>query len=231
MPTPVRYPNGISTQPVNHPMGQFGLPDPADWHYYFNDFDVYAAGDWTVTKVGTGTQALAAGNGGLLLSTTTIGAADSVLNQLTVASFAYTAGKKIVFRVRGQVSDATTSAFHAGLIATTTTPLAAVDGLFVYKATAGTSAVLRNTNNSVNTDTTITGFTAVNATNFDLGFYVDQNGRVVVYDLVNSPLDGPVAAGTVSQRAVNLALSFGITNGAAAAKTMTLDHIVVGVER
>ena len=231
MPTPVRYPSGVATQTSNHPMGQFALPDPSDWAYYFNDFMTYAAGDWTITKVGTGTQALAAGAGGLLLNTTTTGASDSVLNQLAVASFAYTAGKKIVFRVRGQLSDATNSAFHAGLIATTTTPLAAVDGLFIYKATGATSAVLRNTNNSANTDVTITGFAAANATNFDLGYYVDQNGRVVVYDLVQSPLDGPVAAGTVSQRAVNLALSFGITNGAGAAKTLTLDHIFVGVER
>mgnify|MGYP001576761201 CR=1 FL=1 len=50
MATPFRATNGITNVPSSNFMGQALSLDPTLTHTYFNDFDVYAAGDWTVTE-------------------------------------------------------------------------------------------------------------------------------------------------------------------------------------
>jgi len=69
MGTPSRFNNGVTNVGKNHFAANFKAMVPTKYHQYFNDFDTYVAGDWTVTAVGAGTQALTDGDGGLLLRT------------------------------------------------------------------------------------------------------------------------------------------------------------------
>jgi len=242
MPTPARFPQGISTDPPHGIMGNCGLPDPFFWHVYSNHFDALNAADFTTTKVGTGTAALTANTGGAILLTTTAGASDSVLEQLVVASFAFTAGKKFIFRAKFQCSDPTNSTLHAGMLVTSATPLAtATDGLYFRKSTGSTSILLRNNVGSVTTDLDLSsvGGVATAATDIVLGFYIDPKGVVSAYindttgfAVQNGPggSRGPVASFTPTLTSSQVNVSFGITNGAAAAKTMTVDYIYAAQE-
>ena len=141
--TPVRFTSGVSTRPRGHAFGRFPRPDQTLIHTYFNDFDTYAAGDWTLSKNGgTGVQALAAGAGGLLVDTNTAGATDMLQNQLTVASFAPTATKDAWFGCRLKLDDATLSTVLAGLytVKSTAATTAPTDG-FWFKKTAGATPI------------------------------------------------------------------------------------------
>jgi len=72
MGTTSRFPFGITNTIKTETLGMFGIPDPTKFHTFFDDFDRYVAGDWTLTSIGTtGTAALADGDGGLLLLTDT----------------------------------------------------------------------------------------------------------------------------------------------------------------
>ena len=62
-----RMPNGATNAAPWQTMAAAGLLDPTWAHLYSNDFDTYAAGDWTATVVGSGTQALQAADGGSLV--------------------------------------------------------------------------------------------------------------------------------------------------------------------
>ncbi len=128
MGTPTRFTSGLATVPKAAPLGMYGLPDPTEWHSYFNDFDTYVAGDWTVTEVGAGSRALTDIDGGALLITNA--AADNDRNELQKLgeSFLLTAGKRAFFKARFKVSDATQSDFLIGLAVTDTTLQGAVDG-------------------------------------------------------------------------------------------------------
>src|ERR1700688_4551685 len=87
-------PNGLTNARLEGTLAAAGFPDPTYGNIDWDDFNKFLASDWTITKVGTGTDALQAGVGGQLLLTTTAGATDSVLFQRTVASQNLTPGKQ-----------------------------------------------------------------------------------------------------------------------------------------
>lgn len=249
MPTPVRYTAGVTQNAPWQVLGNSGFDDPHFYHVFATDFDTVNAADYIVTDTGTPTNALSAVDGGVLLNTTSAGATDATFLQLKTASFAFVpatnsvAGKKSFFRTRVALSDATNSAFYAGLMGTTTTPLTAQDGLYFLKASGATSFILRSSIGGVNTDLAMTGFAFANATYLDLGWYFD--GKTTVYAFVSVPVGfqpqsgtgstvtvkGPAFSFTPSLTTAVLAPSFGIQNGAAAAKTLSVDHILVARER
>ena len=103
MGTPSRFTNGITTVPKSSPLGMYGLPDPTEWHTYFNDFDTYVAAQWTVTAVGTGTAALTNLDGGALLLTNSAADNDSIQLQKVGESFALTARKRAFLKARVKV--------------------------------------------------------------------------------------------------------------------------------
>ena len=235
-------PGGISNAAPWQTMSEAGTPDPSWSQMYHNDFNIYTAADWTVTNTGvTPTNALAAETGGVLLNTTTAGATDATFLQLTTAGFLLAANKHIFFKSRIKQSDATNSDIYTGLIMTSTTPLTANDGLFFFKATGATTWVLRSIIGGVATDLSLgASNVAVNATYQELGFHIDPLGNVEAFfnPTTGSPgipvaggVRGRVASFAPSLTQVLLAPSFGIRNGAAAAKTMSLDYITVSAER
>jgi len=226
--TVTRFPNGVTNVSDQNLYADMGQDSPSLFHSYYNDFDTYASGDWTSTVTGTGTSALTNGDGGLLLLTNTTGATDAVFSQKVGESFTFASGKKLWFEARLKVSDATASAFVMGLQVTDTTPLAVANGVFFLKSAASTSIALVLTKASTST-TNAAIATAANDTFINLAYFYD--GVSTVYYFVNGTLAGSSVTTNLPLSSTTLTVSFGVQNGAAAAKTMTIDYINVTKER
>jgi hypothetical protein len=226
MSSPTRFPYGLTTTTKASNLGQFILPDVTKAHPYFNDFDVYAAGDWTITQTSTSAAALANIDGGAL--TISNGTADDSISvyQLANESFKFQAGKKLWFKARFQVSDATDSDVLIGLAITDTTPLDATDGVFFLKSDNSAVCSLKVVKNS--TATTTTAATLVSATMVTLGYY--YNGVDEIQIFVNDVQVGTSAVTNLPDDE-ELAVIFAVQNGAAASKTMTVDYILAAKER
>ena len=240
MGSPARFPFGVTTVEKTNPLGMYGLPDPTEWHTYFNDFDTYVAGDWTITNVGvTPTQALADVDGGALLVTLTAADNDSSFLQKKGESFLPTSGKKCIFKARFKVSDATQSDWVFGLQVTDTTPLAAAgdgvtDGIFFQKDDGDTNIdfyVQKDATTGQSTSTAIA--TAAAADTFmTVAFYFD--GARYIYTYMNDVLLTRIDLTTTLTTYLpdtELTVSFGVQNGEAVAKTMTVDYIFAAQER
>ena len=225
--TTSRFTNGVTTAKQTEPMGQFILPDLTKAHVYFNDFDEYTAADWVVTEVGVATQALTDADGGVLLVTNAAADDDSSFSQKVGESFLFQAGKKLWFEARLKVSDATQSDWVAGLQITDTTPLAVTDGVYFRKDDGDA-----NIDFVVVKDSTATTATAIatnaNDTYVRLSFYYNGVDEVVYF------VDGVRQGSSVTTNLPDdevLTLSFGIQNGEAVAKTMSVDYILAAKER
>jgi hypothetical protein len=214
----------------------YGLPDPTAWHTYFNDFDTYVAGDWTVTEVGVGSRALTDINGGALLITNA--AADNDRNEFQKVgeSFLLASGKKAFFKARFKVSDATESDFLIGLAVTDTTLQGAVsgagvtDGIFFNKDDGDALLDFNVQKNATTGQTRAAGIsTVVSDTFLTVAWYFDGVSEVNYYvdDVHIGTLDGS----STYLPDTELTVSFAIMNGAAAAKTMTVDYIFASLER
>lgn len=229
MGTPTRFPNGLTNSRSTTPMGMFPLPDPSALIMYFNDFFTYAAGDWTVTETSaSATQALADGDGGWLVLTNASNDDFLTALQLTKMPFTGATGKKMWFKARAKVSDATQSDFVLGFQGTDTTPLATANGIWFQKDDGAATLKACVANNS--TQTTSAQLTPAIADNtfFELGIYYDGKSEVQFW------LDGNkihTAASTNFPNTRALTASFAIQNGAAAAKTLTVDYILAAKER
>lgn len=190
MSAPSRFTSGITQAASFQPLGSLGFPDPFYYAQYDDDFLQYNAGDYTVTATGGSVAATAAsGAGGRVLFTTGATAGNFASIQLSTAPFQYVATKKLAYLCRLQVANVTTSALIAGLINTTVTPFSAVaDGIYFNKAAASTSIVLTAvTGSAVVGSVTIAG-ALTNATDIDLGFYVDRSGNIRAF--VGNSLEG-----------------------------------------
>lgn len=236
MSTPTRSPNGITTVRKTDPLGMFGMPDPTQWHTFFDDFDKYTSTDWIITTTeagaGSATEALSSSDGGALLLTNAAG--DNDLDFLQWAgntsavyeSFLFEEGKKLFFKAKFQVSDATQSDLVMGLQIVDTTPLAVSDGVYFIKADASTTLSMVVIKNGTATTTVVA--TMANATDIEVAFYYDGKSEIVAY------ADGSRVGASVLTNLPDdeeLAVSFGIQNGEAVAKTMTTDYIFVAKER
>ena len=108
-------PDGVTNVIDSVTLGTYVAPDPTAVHAFFNDFNTYAAGDWTITNVGSGTLALTAGDGGLLLVTNGAADDDHVYAQVVAPGFTFEANKACWFKARFKVSDATQSDVLIGM--------------------------------------------------------------------------------------------------------------------
>ena len=223
-----RFPNGVTNVGEDSPFADLAMPAPTRFHTYFEDFDYYAAGDWTVTETDAGaTQALTDGDGGLLLITNTAADNDLVSLQKKGESFRFASGKKLFFEARFKVSDATQSDVVIGLQITDTTPLDVTDGVFFIKADgAATVNLLVEKNNTATTTSSVA--TMANDTFIRLGFYYD-GASAIEYSV-----DGVVTGTSVTTNLPDdedMTVTIAIQNGEAAAKTMTVDYVFVAKER
>ena len=227
------FTKGVNNITAQNILGQMIQLDPTQMHTYFNDFDAYAAADWTVTETQAGaTQALTNVDGGVLLLTNS--AADNDLNALQKIgeSFKFVSGKKLHFKARFAVSDATQSDFVVGLQITDATPLAVTDGVYFRKDDGDASldfVVIKDS--TASTATAIA--TVADATYLTVGFYyngVDEVVYAASTDSLNPTILGKLATTNLPDDE-ELTISFGIQNGEAVAKTMSVDYIFVAKER
>ena len=210
------------------------MPLPSDQtHYgYFNDFMTYNSGDWTITTAedgtGSATEAMTSGAGGQFLITNAAGDNDHDFFNLKGESFKLSSSKRAYFSARFKVSDATQSDFVMGLQITDTSPLAVSDGVFFIKDDGDTNLDFIVEKDSTSTDTTAI-HTMADDTFVTVAFFVDPDTSLVHYSVNNAEPVGVVNTNLPDNE--ELTISFGIQNGAAAAKTMTIDYVTVIVER
>jgi len=192
----------------------------------------YNSGDFTITttEAGTGsaTEALTSGAGGQLLLTNAAGDNDLDFLQLKGESFKLSSSKRAFFEARFKVSDATQSDVVMGLQITDTTPLAVSDGVYFMKDDGDTNLDFHIEKDGTDT-TTAAVTTLANDTFVTVGFFIDPNTSQVSYFIGEAEPVGVVNTNLPDDE--ELTVSFGIQNGEAAAKTMTIDYVNVICER
>lgn len=226
------FTSGVTNVSGDGTLGKLKSPAPHKYHSYFNDFDTYLASDWTITttEAGTGsaTEALADGDGGLLVLTNAAGDNDLDFLQLVKEGFKYEAGKQLAFNIRFKTNDATQTDIVAGLQVTDTTPLDVSDGVFFLKSDGATTISF-----IVEKDGTQSTLTLPNSladdTFMTLGYVYDpKDQKFHVFQ------DNVLAGTVVNTNAPDdeeLTVSFGVQNGEAAANSMTIDYVGAMKER
>ena len=230
MSSPQRFSNGVVNRASSDPMGQLLFPDPTLCHVFFDDFNKYTAADWVVTTTeagaGDATEAVSDADGGVLLLTND--AADNDLDSLQLAKemFALESGKKAWFKARCKVSDATQSDFLMGITVRDTTPLSTTEGIWFQKDDGDTNldfhVATAGTTSSASAIATV-----ANDAYLTLAFYYD--GKDTIEYWVNGTKEGTLAADTLPTN--ECTITFGIMNGEAVAKTMSIDYIFMAKER
>lgn len=233
MSTPTRFSHGIATDIREGPLGLFGMPDPTKIAVFFDDFMTYASGDWTATitqaGAGNGSVALTDAAGGALLLTNDNADNDAIFVQKVGEAFLINSSKRAFFKTRFQVSNATESDVVIGLQITDTTPLDVTDGIYFLKADGSTSVSLVCRKDATTGSTSAAGVaTLANATWTELAWAYDGRGELVAY--ANGAKVASIAA-TAFLPDTELTVSFGIQNGDANARTMTVDYLFAAVER
>jgi hypothetical protein len=238
MPSPVRYTAGVSTASKGTPLANYPGPDPMKVFTYSNDFDNYVAGDWTVTAVGASTAAMTDGAFGRLLLTTAGAENDGVQLQKVGEAFLPIANKKMWFKTKFQVSDATESDFLFGIAVTDTTALAAsgdgvTDGIFFQKDDGSTSVTLYCMKDTTTGQTSAASVaTIVAATDIELGF--EWDGVSVIKYFVDGVHKGTLDLTTTPATYLpdtECRVTMAFLTGAAAAKTCSIDYIFAAIER
>lgn len=230
---PTHFRSGLSTNAPGAALYNYGLPDPSLWHTYFNDFDIFTAGDWTITETGTGTRAVTAVDGGNLLITNAALDNDNNQLQLKAASFTLAAAKRAYFKARFKASEATQVDLVFGLQVTNTaafTPATVTDGIYFYKDDGDTNinvVVKKNDTTGKNAKANIGTFAASTVTTW--AWEYDGNGKCNFFidDVKKWQLD---ASSTYFPDTI-LNLTFGIMNGDGNARNLTLDYVLAAVER
>lgn len=226
------FPDGVTNASPTAAMRTLTAPDPSLMHTFFNDFNNYTAAQWVVTATGAGTAAVGNEDGGVLVVTNATGGTDAQFLQASngasavAETFKFELGKNLWFKTRFKVNDATASAVVIGLQITDTTPLAVSNGVYFLKAAASTTVNLLLTQASTSTTTAIT--TLANDTYVELAFH--YTGQSTVFAYVNGNRVAAIAT-TNLPLTQTLAVSFGIQNGATAAKAMSVDYIFAAKQR
>lgn len=221
-----RYPGGVTNVPDNSVFANLKVNDPSSYHAFFDDFDRYTAAQWVVGGVNPVAPALAAGDGGILSMATTGALNDS--NFVSTAVPGFTLGtKRLFFRLRGQVDNATNAAMAAGfqVAVAGNNFLTPADGLFLRKPAADTNWYLVHRVGGVEILSAALG-TIADATPFSVGLATD--GQNVV-GAVNDVVRGSITVPTFT--AVALKVVAGVVSGTAAARTLLLDQLVAFKER
>jgi len=215
-----------------------GLPigNEPDWVVVMKDWllpsELSASTDWVVTQVDAGTDAASvfavaadAMNGELTI--TTNDADNDSSSAQTVNEFVkLEAGKKLWFEARWKIQTAADSDVLVGLSINDTTPLDATDRLNFKVAEGSASMSFEAVKNSTAT-TEASLATLADDTYVKTGFLWNGSNKVEVY--VNRAKVATVTTNIPDDE--NLALNFMVQTGSAAARTLTVDYVMVAKER
>ena len=226
------FTSGVTNISADGTLGQLKAPAPHKYHAYFNDFDTYLASDWTITTTedgtGSATEALTDGDGGILLVTKAPGDNDHDFFQLVKEGFKYEAGKQLAFNITFKTNDATETDIVAGLQLTDTSPLDVTDGIFFLKSDGAATITFVVEKDSTQSTLDLPNSLA-DDTFMTLGFVYDPKDQKF-HVFQNNVLAGTVVS-TNAPDDEEMTLSFGIQNGAAAAKTLSVDYVGAYKER
>jgi hypothetical protein len=221
------FPNGVTNVSSDATLGTYVAPDPVLTHAWVNDFDTYLSSQWTVTETqGAATQAVTNGDGGLLALVNSTANNDVNAIQWANEIFTFEVNKQFWGKTKFQLNDVLASAAVVGLQTTDTTPLATTNGVFFRKS--NNSAVVNLVVCASSTESTLALGSMVNSTTSVLGFYYDGQGVFTGY--FNGSAVGTLAA-TNMPTAVTLAPQIAVVNGTAAAKTLTIDYLMLAKDR
>jgi len=220
----------VGVAPVSAIMFKSPLTDVSILKYE-TDFLTYNSTDWNVTSTGAGnTRVLTDAIGGQLLVTNDAADNDCQWFQLggtaNGETVAFQAGKKTWFDIRFKVDNVLADSM-CGLYVTDTSPEGGVAaGVYFRRLTTATALDFVIENSSTETVVT-TGIVMANDTFVNVGFYYDgsrlfytQNRRVLGEATVLTNLPS-----------TELRLSFGVQNGSAVIRSMTVDWVAVASER
>ena len=226
------FTSGVTNVSATGTLGKLKMPAPAKYHTYHNDFDTYLASDWTITTTeggsGNASEALGDGDGGLLVLTNDDADNDNDFLQLVKEGFKYETGKQLAFNARFKTSDADASDVVMGLQLTDTSPLNVTDGIF-FLLTDG-STTLQFIVEKDSTQSTLDLPTAMADDTFmTVGFVYDPRDQLFPVFQNNAEVGTVVSTNAPDDE--ELTVSFGIQNGAAAAKVMTIDYVTAMKER
>lgn len=224
----VDYTVGASTTTLGSKV--FSTPDDRSVTEYFEDFYYYNPDNFVVTTTeagaGSASETITTEKNGVLLLTNDNADNDNDFLQPVGNPFQFVSGKELWFEGKFKTNDATESDIIFGLQSRTTTPLNLLWGVYFLKNDGAATLDFVVVNNA--TATTISEIaTLVNNTYITVGYYYDGDSTLEYY--INGLLIG--TAPTTNLPAVTLTASFGIQNGAAAAKTLAIDYIRVVQER
>lgn len=236
---PTHFPNGVSNRTKGHPLFNYPYLDPSKYYTYFDDFFEYHSGIYTITTTeagsGNASEAITSGAGGQLLITNDDADNDLDFFQLKGESFKWDSSKRMFFSARFKTNDATQSEIVMGLQITDTTPLDVTDGIFFLKIDGDTQPdlIIEKDNSS---SLSVLEMDAMEDDTFvTLSFEYDPldvaTGGAVFRAYQDDVQVGEITGTTNAPDDEDLTISFGIQNGEAAAKTLTIDFILVAVER
>lgn len=244
--TPSRFPSGFTNVTKDKNFGNAQTYDPMRFHMFIEDWDRYAAADYTLTESQAGaTQALANGDGGRMLFTNSAADNDLVSLQKVGESFLFEDGKAIFGKCRFSISDLTLSDAACGLMITDTSPIVSVpsDGIYFLKTEAAAAVIFKVGKASSYTNSgTILTLTST-STFYTLGFFCNGISKSVAgvtsyeFDLFAGTSMNPDFITTLTVPATNcpttqtLTPTLALQNGAAAAKTLTSDFMMFGKAR
>lgn len=232
-----RFPAGVSGLPATDIFSSIRGTDWTKAYVFTDDFPVLDS-QWIVTETQAGaTQAVTAGNYGLVLLTNSAAANDVNQLQLAVGSFlpALNSNKRLFLKARFAISDVSDSAFAIGLqvVNADGTVLAnATQGMYFLKAVGAATIdfYVRQANVAANSVNAGAIATLVNATQVEVAAFFDGVDRV--FYAINGVVLGSVLIAAASVPNAVLAPIITLKNGAAAvARTATIDSIFVALER
>jgi len=226
---PTNFLGGVTNVGESDQLGQYLDTDPTLMHVWFDDFDSYVAGNWTVTETQAGaTQAIVDGDGGILalVNTTT----DNDVNQIQWAkeTFRLSASKKTWIKARFKVTSATESDVLIGLYITDTAPVASKpsDGFYFQKLDGSTSLTFQIGKNSTYTQTTVG--TMADDTYVVVTAYMDGAGKCILY------FNGNRVASCATTNLCDdedLAVTIAVQQGDTNAQTLSVDYLLVAKAR
>ena len=236
---PTHFPNGVSNRTKGHPLFNYPYLDPSKYYTYFDDFFEYHSGIYTITTTeagsGNASEAITAGAGGQLLITNDNADNDLDFFQLKGEAFKFDSTKRMFFSSRFKVSDATQSDLVMGLQITDTTSLDVTDGIFFIKGDADTQPDFIIEKDNSSTLSVLEMNAMADDTFVTLSFEYDPldvaTGGAVFRVYQDNVQVGEITGTTNAPDDEDLTISFGIQNGEAVAKTMTIDFILAAVER
>ena len=224
-------------------LGQLIVPDPTSVQTFFDDFHKYIPDDWFTTRIVSsvttgataGSEAIDDAGGGILTLTNATADDDSIFMQWKGDSDAETASeiftletdRKLWFASRVKVSDVDATDFIMGLQNADTTPLTApANGVF-FQSDDGDAELDAHVYKGSAASSSTNVLTLLDDTYFRLGFYFDGANVISFFNGDNSL--GQIT--TNDFPTTELTVSFGVRNGEAAAKSMSIDYIFVAKER